>query len=262
VAVKRALFIVLLVNLAAALALVFIYPEFMIAPGPLIEGHETLTNDCFACHWPLLGASSQKCASCHEPTQIGLRTTQGDPIVAPKLKISFHQKLIAQDCVACHSDHEGVRKYRTSARFSHVLLGPDLRRQCESCHRAPNDRLHANLTRSCGQCHTDQRWKPATFDHGKYFELDRDHDVKCAVCHVNDDFSKYTCYGCHEHTPRNIRAQHLEEGIRDFENCVECHRNARDEPRRRGREHDEQRRARWDESGHWSEAIPAIADGS
>jgi len=46
----------------------------------------------------------------------------------------------------------------------------------------------------------------------------------------------YTCYGCHEHTPAKIRAEHEEEGIRDFSDCVQCHRSAQEEPRERGRE--------------------------
>lgn len=36
--------------------------------------------------------------------------------------------------------------------------------------------------------------------------------------------SRYTCYGCHERTAANIRREHIEEGIRKFANCVECHR--------------------------------------
>jgi hypothetical protein len=42
---------------------------------------------------------------------------------------------------------------------------------------------------------------------------------------VANDYKKYTCYGCHEHTPANIRREHVEEGIRNFDNCVECHRS-------------------------------------
>jgi len=49
--------------------------------------------------------------------------------------------------------------------------------------------------------------------------------VKCSRCHENNDYKKYTCYGCHEHSRSNIREEHLEEGIRDFENCTECHRS-------------------------------------
>jgi hypothetical protein len=39
------------------------------------------------------------------------------------------------------------------------------------------------------------------------------------------DYSRYTCYGCREHTLANIRSEHVEEGIRQFDNCVECHRS-------------------------------------
>mgnify|MGYP003381731295 CR=1 FL=1 len=59
--------------------------------------------------------------------------------------------------------------------------------------------------------------------------LDGDHNATCVTCHTTPDFKRYTCYGCHEHTPANIRSEHEEEGIRNFENCVECHRSADDE---------------------------------
>lgn len=35
------------------------------------------------------------------------------------------------------------------------------------------------------------------------------------------------CHGCHEHKEAKVRAEHLDEGIRDFRNCVECHRYPR-----------------------------------
>ena len=84
-------------------------------------------------------------------------------------------------------------------------------------------------------------WKPATFDHDKYFVLDRDHKATCETCHNNNDYSRYTCYGCHEHRPDKVREEHVEEGIQDFENCVECHRNASEEPRRQGERRERKR---------------------
>jgi hypothetical protein len=66
----------------------------------------------------------------------------------------------------------------------------------------------------------------ATFDHSRYFVLDRDHDVQCVTCHVHNDYRRYTCYGCHEHAPQNIRREQMEEGIRDFRDCAEFHRSA------------------------------------
>lgn len=241
---KRPVLLILLANVVAVAVLAFVYPQFMIAPGPLSAGHADLETDCFACHRLFVGTPGRKCAVCHVPAEIGLMTTKGIPLPTGKIKVPFHQKLVQQDCTACHSDHAGARKYRAGPRFSHALLEPQTRQQCEGCHRVPGDALHAKITGNCSQCHSEQRWKPASFDHARYFELDRDHNVRCAVCHANSDYARYTCYGCHEHTPQKIRSKHLREGIREFENCVECHRNARDEPRHGRRERDQDRDVR------------------
>ena len=45
--------------------------------------------------------------------------------------------------------------------------------------------------------------------------------------------ANYTCYGCHEHSRSKIREEHLEEGIRDYENCVECHRSGDEDEAKR-----------------------------
>lgn len=50
--------------------------------------------------------------------------------------------------------------------------------------------------------------------------------VRHAEACVRNDHSTYTCCGCHGHTPDKIRREHIEEGIRDFKDCVECHRSA------------------------------------
>ena len=83
-------------------------------------------------------------------------------------------------------------------------------------------------------CHTTKAWKPATFDHDKYFVLDGDHNASCVTCHTTAAYKVYTCYGCHEHTVENIRRKHEKEGIREFANCVKCHKSARDKPEGRG----------------------------
>src|SRR3546814_3316281 len=69
-------------------------------------------------------------------------------------------------------------------------------------------------------CHQPGHWKPATFDHSRYFLLDRDHNTACTTCHLNNNYKQYTCYGCHEHQPTKIITKHREEGITNIENCV------------------------------------------
>jgi hypothetical protein len=269
----RWLLAIIAANLVALVTLVFVYPHFMLSPGPLVRGHAELAKKCFDCHAPWGGAASERCVACHALPYIGLRTSKGVALERPRVKSSFHQELMAQDCMACHSDHQesqlaqGGRKQfshsllRVAARercatchaapkddlhhnlsvgcgqchkperwkpatFEHALLEKSVLDRCEGCHKSPTDALHRQIKDSCARCHSSAHWKPATFDHLKLFVLDRDHNPPCATCHVNDDFSRYTCYGCHEHQPDRMRAKHQEEGIRDFENCVKCHRSA------------------------------------
>jgi hypothetical protein len=225
-AMKKPVKIILALNLMVIAILVFVFPQLMVSPGKLIPGHHALEGDCFACHAAFTGASAERCMNCHAPKDIGRLTTRGEPIAKPLTKVPFHQDLIKQDCVSCHGDHAGTMRLTPQGRFNHALLRADARSTCANCHVAPKDSLHRKITDNCGQCHSQSRWQPATFDHGRMFRLDRDHDVSCSVCHVSNDFSRYTCYGCHEHSPERIRREHIEEGIRDFKNCTECHRSA------------------------------------
>ncbi len=278
---SRIVKLILALNLAIIAVLVFAFADLMVSPGKLIYDHRASETDCFACHTVFLGASSEKCISCHKVADIGVVTTKGAPVVDKKTKVPFHQKLLDQDCVACHSDHVGVAKYRISHKFSHGLVDTPIREECIGCHqkptdpthgqvsekcsqchstdkwtpatfdhqllkdaereqcvschkgKVPTDKLHNQVSDNCGQCHSTDKWKPATFDHAKLFVFDRDHDVKCTVCHTTADYKKYTCYECHEHSPRKIREEHEEEGIREYENCVACHRSADEDEAKR-----------------------------
>ncbi len=224
---RRWVWILVSLNLVLLIALVFVFPHLMVSPGQVVAAHADIATDCFACHAPLRGASAARCVACHALPDIGLRSTKGKPIVHKTLKVSFHQDLMEQSCMACHSDHAGPRLLQKSRKpFSHELLRGTVRQQCQTCHRAPADKLHVKITGNCSQCHAQSAWKPASFDHKKSFVLDKDHNVACATCHVNNDYSRYTCYGCHEHTVQNILREHRDEGIGDLENCVRCHRSA------------------------------------
>ena len=222
---SRTLKIILTLNLLVLAVLTFAYPHLMVGPGKLIPGHKQLDTDCFACHVAFTGVASPKCASGHKPADIGRLTVSGAPVAKPLTSVAFHQELISQDCVACHSDHAGVKRYHFKGFFDHSLLKKQTSERCQACHKAPADALHQQITGNCSQCHTQQKWTPANFAHDNYFALDRDHSATCVTCHVGNDYSRYTCYGCHEHTQTNIRREHVEEGIRQFNNCVECHRS-------------------------------------
>ncbi len=199
-------------------------------------------------HKKLPAAELKQCLNCHEkPDDKRHRKFKENCNSCHGYKdweaVDFkHEKLspaeLAQ-CLACHSkpDDKRHRKFKENCDschgykewdevdFKHSKLPPAELKQCQSCHESPRDSLHRSTKLSCGECHSQEAWEPATFKHDKYFRFDRHHRDDCDTCHENGDYSKYTCYSCHEHSPRRIRGEHLEEGIRDFENCVECHRS-------------------------------------
>ncbi len=230
---KTVILVVVAVNLAILVLLAIFYPQLMISPGKPIDAHAELATDCFACHTPFIGSRPGKCIACHKVEEIGKITTKGLPIEEEKKNVAFHQQLIEDDCVSCHSDHKGVKAFRPISHFSHDLLESDLQKQCDSCHKGPVDDLHRKVKGNCGQCHTQNAWIPATFEHEKYFRFDRDHDTECVTCHIDNDYADYTCYGCHEHSRSDIREEHVEEGIRNYENCVECHRSGDEDEAKR-----------------------------
>ncbi len=272
-----------IIVVSAIILFTFLLPEFMVSPGKLIDAHSELETKCFSCHTTFKGVSPQKCTACHKVEEIGIYTTKGISIANEDKNVTFHQELNKGDCLSCHSDHKGVMAFRPVNQFTHNLLEQNTLNQCSKCHNNPSDNLHSNLSSSCIECHTMNKWKPSTFEHEKYFSngrqelrnacvechsspndalhsnlnsscvdchtmnkwvpstfkhddyfrFDRNHKTECATCHINKNYKKYTCYGCHEHSRSNIRGEHIEEGIYDYENCVKCHRS--------GNEHEAER---------------------
>jgi hypothetical protein len=202
------------------------------APGTMSTGfHQALQpHACLACHTDhrtptpthfshslLPTESAQRCVACHSAPATDLHREFG------------------ASCQQCHSTEHWL-----PASFDHALLSTTKLQRCESCHARPDDSFHRQSGSSCVQCHAPSAWKPSTFKHDEFFVLDRDHNVACATCHASTvdgqtNFKRYSCFGCHEHTPANIRSAHAEEGIRDTTDCVSCHRSADDEGGERGR---------------------------
>jgi len=221
----KSIVIIVSINLVALVLLTIFVPHLMVSPGTTIKAHSEIATDCFACHTPFMGSTAENCITCHTVSNIGLKTTQDVAIAKEKKNVAFHQSLLEEDCVACHSEHKGVKPFRPVGQFSHALLDATIKQACNRCHTNPGDNLHLKMADNCNRCHTQEAWRPATFEHDKYFRFDRHHDTDCNTCHIENNYESYTCYGCHEHSRSNIRGEHLEEGIDEYENCVDCHRS-------------------------------------
>jgi len=199
-----------------------------------------LRNKCITCHKdqipenPLHRHAKGNCSECHTTKKWKPATFDHKQFAASIKKecITCHKadrpndtlhREVTASCAVCH----GTTKWKP-ATFSHKQLAGG--KQCISCHKAdqPNDNLHRQSGASCAACHGTNRWKPSTFNHDRYFRLDGDHRASCRTCHTAPgDYKTYTCYNCHEHSPANIAAEHREEGIYRYDNCMKCHRSGK-----------------------------------
>lgn len=234
--------ITLLVTLVVGTLTTLAFPYHAVTPGALSAGHERLANDCLACHTPLRGPIREKCQSCHQLERIGVLHTDGRPRVPAMPRTSLVHKALGDagtQCYSCHGEHSGASRATAGMRFTHAVLPPTLRGDCLTCHAGerPNDALHANREATCSACHGAEAWKPATIDHDRYFRFDTHHPSTCATCHhVPSDYKRYTCYGCHEHTPAKMAAEHRNERVTNLDLCASCHRSGNEHDTRRGGE--------------------------
>lgn len=184
--------------------------------------------------------ANEKCTSCHSEHKGMIPATQlsgfkHDLLTATmatqcqnchaKPTDELHKPLSAS-CNNCHN----TKGWKSNVTFNHYMIQTADRNNCTGCHQKPNDSYHSVFKDNCSQCHTTTKWVPSTFNHSKYFSLNGDHNATCNTCHTNNNFSIYTCFGCHVHNESNIMAEHREEGITNISNCASCHKS--------GSEHD------------------------
>ena len=276
--VKNAVLVSFLIAFFTGLIGIIIFPYYTINPGVVIEDHSMIKNDCLACHRLGDGAQTEKCIKCHQLSEIGLRSVNGEIQRVTNTKSNFlHNSIIKIHCFDCHTEHHGLSRENATQNFRHQVLTKELQKECIKCHspQKPKDEIHITLKNQCSdchnafgwkpshfkheilgerknecsnchenkkpadelhlqigakiqcmQCHTTKSWKPSSFDHVKLFRFDLDHPSNCVNCHyIEKSFENYTCYNCHEHNLSRIEREHLKEGIRNFKNCVECHRS-------------------------------------
>ncbi|HWA56481.1 MAG TPA: hypothetical protein VG692_04460 [Gemmatimonadales bacterium] len=122
------------------------------------------------------------------------------------------------ECAGCHTTTRSLAAFR------------DAPTACAACHQK-DDRHRGGFGSDCASCHDTRSWEGARFDHTFPIDHGERGRVACRTCHVSrEDWKQYTCYGCHEHTPARIAAEHREEGVgRDLTDCVRCHATGREE---------------------------------
>jgi hypothetical protein len=160
-------------------------------------------QDCYSCHHaddPHGGSFGVDCSQCH--TADGWSPATFDHNLSAFTLEGKHAQVA---CESCHSNGQ----YKGTPM------------DCYSCHQQ-DDEHNGQFGTDCAACHTPAGWTPARFNREHSFPLDHGGGATCATCHASG-FETYTCYGCHEHNEAEVRNEHVEEGISDFQNCMECH---------------------------------------
>lgn len=164
-------------------------------------GGAHLKLECKACHRPgeKFSSAPSECVACHK---------QDDK----------HKGALGPDCASCHVDAswKTVRFNHDKTHFplhgSHVTVAcetchANLRfagtpRECIACHKK-DDAHKGRFGTRCESCHSEQKWKPARFDHDRdtRYPLRAKHrEVKCESCHRAPLFHEKlpaTCVACH-----------------------------------------------------------------
>jgi hypothetical protein len=212
--------------------------ESLMMPGKLIDGHKKYENDCENCHESFSKKKQTRlCRKCHEEIDKEISIQSG-----------FHgriRNINNIECKSCHTDHKGrdvdiikldklafdhnstdfalKGKHRSVACHACHLPEKKYREapsQCYSCHK--NSDVHkGSLGKKCQQCHSQNNWLQARFDHDKTdFSLSGKHkDTDCNNCHINQQY-KDTPGECHQcHITKDVH-----NGIFG-KKCNSCHRS-------------------------------------
>ena len=193
--------------------------ESLVMPGPVIEGHAEVEEECSSCHAPFSQHTQKSlCLDCHEDVAADMAQGKG-----------FHghdNRLESAACRSCHTEHKGRAADVVGLvpeSFDHALTGFSLsgrhaalscqdchdpeekfreaEPECASCHEA--DQPHkGNLGSDCASCHSVEDWRETTFDHqdASEFALLGGHEgLSCESCHAGQIYedTQTECASCH-----------------------------------------------------------------
>ncbi len=200
-------------------------------------------NDSRLSDWPLEGKHvDARCADCHKsirfrPTPRDCGGCHGEPAV--------HKGQLGTLCGSCHDSkdwknihtqhdvpairfagaHDRVTCYKCHTQGKLLEgTGP----LCVTCHR--NDDIHNNgLGPRCGECHSQNTWAGARFDHNTVgCNLTGVHRLlPCARCHTGGNFAALSpsCASCHRSDAVRAAAVRPAAGPQHatYSTCSNCH---------------------------------------
>lgn len=182
--------------------------------------HAILKNDCSRCHGASRklpsGTTDSDCYNCHSTA--GPATSSYEETTAPShtsLGFSYiceechslktwvgakftHQSFqlkyahLSVDCTGCHS---------TSYPGQYAGTSED---DCYACHASQHASQHPDFPQDCTQCHSNNTWTGASFNHESFTLIGTHNTFNCDKCHKSGYPGQYAgvteddCFVCHE----------------------------------------------------------------
>ena len=198
--------------------------------------HAVIANECIQCHADGFANTPSQCIGCHQ----GDFNETDDP---DHVAAGF-----PTDCLECHTedawtpanfDHDAIFQLNGA----HAVIANECIQchadgfantpsQCIGCHQGDfnetddPDHIAAGFPTDCLECHTEDAWTPANFDHDAIFQLNGAHAIianECIQCHADGFANTPTeCIGCHQgEFNETDDPDHIELGFPT--DCLECH---------------------------------------
>ena len=200
--------------------------------------HDRLTDFSLMTHPTDFDGTDMTCDDCHKEAVYTAEAVdcQTCHAQADGVFMAEHTELFGPTCLECHQGRGETANFNHNLIF--VLDGAHTEATCQSCHAGQQFEetprtcvncheepiIHAGqFGLECARCHSTTAWSPAQLQ-AHTFPLDHGDEgqIPCQTCHTRN-YVEYTCTNCHAHPENDIREEHLEEGITDFADCVECH---------------------------------------
>ena len=208
---------------------------------PLTGVH--ITSQCNDCHTNGYEGTSSECSDCH--------TNDFQNSTNPN-----HQQLdLALNCMECHTTNPDWQPASFAVHNDFYLIEgahTAIANDCSSCHSGNynntgdlcndchnNDYLNTSnpnhqstgFGTDCEECHTQNAWEPATFDHdNQFFPIysgkHNNEWNECSDCHTNSsNYQVFECITCHEHNQTEMDDKH--QGVQGYlylsVECLACH---------------------------------------